>query len=184
VAATVGIAASAFSTAALPYLSRMVAQNDWNACRHTLKRYLVGVAATTVPFALLLAAFSKPLVKLLFQRGAFTGADTAVVSWVQVCYSIQIPFYVGSVLFVRFLSSIRRNDVLMYISGINLVLDVVLNLVLMRRWGVAGLALSTSLVYVISFLCVAGSSAKLLARQSRLAAGKQSTTHPETVPCP
>jgi putative peptidoglycan lipid II flippase len=57
----------------------------------------------------------------------------------------------------------RRNDLLMYASAVNLVLDIVLNFVLMRRWGIAGIALSTSLVYAASFLFVAICSVKLLA---------------------
>ncbi len=156
------IGATALSTAALPYFSQMVAQNDWAGCRHTLKRYSVLIFVTTVPLTLALMAFSRPLVRLVFQRGAFTAADTDLVSWVQICYSIQIPFYIGSMLFVRFLSSIRRNDVMMYGSGISLILDVSLNLVLMRVWGIAGIALSTSLVYVAAFLFLGACSVRLL----------------------
>jgi Na+-driven multidrug efflux pump len=35
----------------------------------------------------------------------------------------------------------------------------------MRKWGVTGIALSTSLVYVVSFLFVAICSVRLLARE-------------------
>jgi putative peptidoglycan lipid II flippase len=159
------IGAASLSTAVLPYFSQMVAQNDWAGCRNTLKWYTMAVAATTVPFTLCLIAFSKPLVRLVFQRGAFTAADTDLVGWVQVCYAIQIPFYICSILFVRFLSSAKRNHVLMWTAGICLVLDISLNLVLMKVWGVAGIALSTSLVYVVSFLVVSVYSGRLLARE-------------------
>jgi putative peptidoglycan lipid II flippase len=111
--------------------------------------------------------FSKPLVRALFQRGAFTATDTDLVSQVQVCYLIQIPFYVAGLLFVQFLSSIRRNHVLMYGSALNLVLDVVLNLVLMKVWGIAGIALSTSIVYVVSFAFLSTCSLRALAHQRR-----------------
>jgi putative peptidoglycan lipid II flippase len=161
----VTLGALALSTATLPYFSRMVAANDWAGCRHTLKRYSVLVAGAAVPFTLLVIAFSRPIVRFLYQRGAFTAADTELVSWVQVCYAIQIPFYVWSMLFVRFITSIRRNDVLMYISAINLALDIVLNLVLMRVWHVAGIALSTSIVYIVLFLMVSIWSVKFLAQE-------------------
>lgn len=159
------VGALALSTATLPYFSKMVAANDFAGCRHTLKRYSMLVAAVTVPFTLLLIAFSRPIVRVLFQRGAFTSADTELVSWVQACYAIQIPFYICAMLFVRFISSIRRNDVLMYVSAINLVLDVVLNLVLMRVWHVAGIALSTSIVYIVSFVMVSVWSVRYLFRE-------------------
>jgi putative peptidoglycan lipid II flippase len=105
---------------------------------------------------------------VLFQRGAFTAVDTELVSRVQICYAIQIPFYVCGMLFVRFISAIRRNDVLMYVSAINLFLDVVLNFALMRVWHVAGIALSTSIVYIVSFLMISVWSVRYLA-QERLA---------------
>lgn len=161
--AVLAIGATALSTAALPYFSKMVAENDWHGCRHTLKRYTVLVAAMTLPFTLAVIVLARPIIKLLLERGAFTSADTQLVSRALICYCIQIPFYVCATLYVRFLSAMRRNDLLMYASALNLVLDIVLNLLLMRRWGVAGIALSTSFVYVISFLFVTISSAKLLA---------------------
>ena len=159
------VGATGLSTATLPYFSKMVAQKDWHGCRHTLKRYSVLVAAITVPLTVLLIVFSKPLVRLLFERGAFSSMDTELVSRTQACYLIQIPFYVAGILFVRFLSSVRRTDLLMYISAANLVLDVVLNLVLMKRWGVAGIALSSSIVYLISCACVVACSVRLLSQQ-------------------
>jgi len=165
VTAITSVGGMALSTAVLPYYSRMVARNDWNGFRNTLKRYFVLVFTITIPITLGLMLLAKPLIRLLFQRGAFTSADTQLVSWVQVCYSIQIPFYVGGFLFVRFISSIKRNDVLMYGAGINLILDIVLNLLLMRVWGVAGIALSTSLVYAVSFTFLGAYSIKLLAQR-------------------
>jgi putative peptidoglycan lipid II flippase len=157
--------ANALSTAALPYFSKMISANDWNGCRHTLKRYSLLAASVTLPLTLLLMVFSRPLVRLVFQRGAFTAADTELVTWIQIYYAIQIPFYVLSLLFVRFLSSARRNDLLMYASAINLFVDIVLNLFFMRFWGVAGIALSTSIVFLISFAFVSICSIRILSRK-------------------
>ena len=169
VGAILGIGTLGLSNAALSYFSKMVAQNDWKGCRHTLKRYSQLVILTTVPLTVCLMIFSRPLVRILFQRGAFTRADTELVSLVLLCYAIQIPFYVCGILFVKFLSSIRRNDVLMYGAAINLVVDIVLNLVLMRVWGIAGIALSTSLVYIVSFLFLTTCSLRIMRREKSTA---------------
>jgi putative peptidoglycan lipid II flippase len=165
-AALLAIGATALSTATLPYFSRMAAENDWQGCRHTLKRYSALMLSVSIPITVVLIVFSRSLVRLLFQRGAFTSLDTGVVSQVQACYSLQIPAYVLCMLFVRFISSVRRNDLLMYASAINLVVDIVMNLVLMRVWGVAGIALSTSIVVVGSLIFLSLSSLRLLKRQS------------------
>jgi len=161
----VAIGATALTTAALPYFSHMVAENNWDGCRHTLKRFTALILAATVPLTLALMAFSHPLIRLIFQRGAFNALDTDLVSRVQQCYFLQLPFYMCGMLFVRFLSSIRRNDVLMYGSAISLALDISLNLVLMRKIGIAGIALSTSLVYIVAFVILGTLSVRLLRRK-------------------
>lgn len=163
----VSICAMALSTAVLPYFSQMVADGDWQGCKHTLKRYTALNATVSIPLTILLAIFSRPIIHLLFQRGAFTSADTEIVSRVQAGYMLQVPFYVLSMIFVRFITAMRRNDLLMYGAAINLVVDIAMNLVLMRIWGVAGIALSTSIVIFISFLFLSICSVKLLNQKLR-----------------
>lgn len=162
VGAVFAVGATALGTATFPYFSKMIAESNWPGCRHTLVRYSILVVSLTVPVTLCLMALSTPLVRLLFQRGAFTAADTELVSKIQICYLLQVPFYIWGMLFVRFLSAARRNEVLMYGAGISLMLDIVLNLVFMRYWGVVGIALSTSAVYFCSFMYLMICSLKLL----------------------
>jgi len=150
VSGATGIGAVAVGTAALPFFSQMVAKKQWQDCRRTLKNYGGLIFLATVPVAGGLILFSKPLIKVLYQRGAFTAADTSVVSSVQSFYSFQIPFYLLNIFSCRFLSSLRRNDLLAYGMAALLLLDIVLNLIFMRFWGVAGIALSTSGVVAIS----------------------------------
>jgi putative peptidoglycan lipid II flippase len=165
IGAIVALGSNALATALLPYFSRMAVEHDWFGCRHTLKRYLVIIVAATIPLTAVLIAVSQPLIKLLYQRGAFNAADAQLVSWIQICYAFQIPSNLIGILFVRFISAVRRNDLLMYVAGFNLVVNVVLNLALMRLWGVAGIALSTSLVYLFSAALLAAISVRLLGQE-------------------
>src|SRR5216683_883538 len=149
-----GIGTMALGRAVLPYFSGLVAREDWTGFRHTMRTYSRLTAGVTFPIMILLFLFAKPVVRMLFERGAFTSADTAVVGPVLAFYSIQIPFYALGILSVNVLSSVKRNDVLFYVAGLNIVLDVILNLVLMKTMGVAGIALSSSLVSFVSLLFV------------------------------
>lgn len=159
-----GLGTVALSTATLPYFSRMAAASDWQSCWHTLKRYSTLLLATAVPFTLAFIALSRPLVRGLYQRGAFTPADADLVARLQSLLAIQIPFLMMCALLARFLSAIRRNDLLMYGSVINLMANVGLNFMLMKIWGLQGIALSTSLMQVLSFLFFAGCTLWLLGR--------------------
>ena len=162
-----GTCTAALGAAVLPYFSQMAGQQDWDALCHTLRTYLRLIGLVATPIAVGLVIFSRPLVRLLFQRGAFTAADSAVVSAVQAMYAIQIPFYASTILLGRLVSALKRNDVLLKLSSINLALDVVLNLTLMRFLGVAGIALSTSLFYVASFLYLSYWVVKLAGQKRR-----------------
>jgi putative peptidoglycan lipid II flippase len=143
--------AGAVGTAVAPYFSHMVAASDWKGCRHTLKTWVGVTAAISVPVAVGLIAGSHLIIRVAFERGAFGKQDTAVVAPVLAMYAIQIPFFVCSRVFYRFLVAMRRTDLILYCGMLNLALDVVLNLVLMRIFGVAGIALATSLWMVSTF---------------------------------
>jgi putative peptidoglycan lipid II flippase len=150
VSARVVVGAMPLGAAALPYFSEMAAKEAWASCRQTLRTYSGLVVLVTVPITAGLFIFAQPLVRILFQRGAFTPHDTIVVARTEAWLALEIPFYVLATLGVRLVSALKRNGVLMGIAAWNTTLNAVLNWVLMRRYGVAGIALSTSIVYVVS----------------------------------
>jgi len=151
VSVVVALVAGAVSTVLTPYFSRMIAQKDWSGCRRTIRTWVGVSAAVSVPIAVLMIAGAPFLVRTLFERGAFGSQDTAVVASVMGMYAIQIPFFVCSRVFYRFLIAMRRTDLALYCGMLNLILDIALNLLLMRWLGVAGIALATSLWTVSTF---------------------------------
>lgn len=158
----IGIAAAALGTAVFPYFSRLVAAGRWATVRRTFRTYAVIVAAVTVPLAAVLALSSEPLVRLLFERGAFGADDTDLVAPVQALLALQLPFFLVSVLLTRLVAACRANQILMWGAILNVSLNAVLNLVFMRWFGVAGIALSTSVVYLFSSVYVGVRLARLL----------------------
>lgn len=92
------------------------------------------------------------LVGLTFQRGSFTPEATTLVSQIQSCYALQIPFYVANVILVRLITSMELNSVLMWISGLNLFINIILNHLFIQWFGVKGIALSTSCMFLFSFV--------------------------------
>ena len=151
VSVVLNLLAGAISTAVTPYFSQLVARRDWDGCRHTINAYFRITALISVPVAMAMIFGSQLLVRLTYQHGAFGAHDTAAVAPVQAMYAIQLPFFVVSRVFYRFLVAIRRTSLILYCGVINLILDVVLNLVCMRFYGVAGIALATSLWTISTF---------------------------------
>jgi putative peptidoglycan lipid II flippase len=145
------IASTALSTAVMPYFSRMVATEDWPNIRKSFKHYLGLIFLASAPLTGLIIFGSETIVRLLLQRGSFTPEDTLVVAQIQSCFAIQIPFYIGCMLIVRLVSAMRTNKIMMWGSAGNLAVNIGLNYLLMQWLGVAGIALSTSCVYIFSF---------------------------------
>ena len=164
VSVVLNLLAGAIATAVTPYFSQMVARRDWAGCRHTVNTYVRITALVSVPVAAMMILGSHLLVRLTYQHGAFGPQDTAAVAPVQAMYAIQLPFYIVSRVFYRYLVAIRRTSLILYCGIINLVLDVVLNLLFMRWYGVAGIALATSAWTVSTFVFLCFWTYRLLPR--------------------
>ncbi|MBW2082869.1 MAG: polysaccharide biosynthesis C-terminal domain-containing protein [Deltaproteobacteria bacterium] len=150
VAFIIGVGAVALGTAVFPQFSRLSSKGDWRQLNQISKRYGLLVFGACVPLTILLIIYSEELVRVIFQRGAFTASDTRIVSRVQSFYLLQIPFYITGMLGVRMLSALKKNHILMIISGINLIANILGNYILMKYMGVPGIGLSTSIVYFMS----------------------------------
>lgn len=152
VSMALGIGAVALGTAALPYFSHMAAREDRAGIRSAVRFHSLLVLVLSVPLVTMAVLWSEPLVDLLFHRGTFTGTDVTAVAQIQALYLLQVPFYLLVILFVRIHSALQQNRFLLTGAALNLVLNTVLNIVLMRSMGAAGIALSTSLVLLCSSL--------------------------------
>jgi putative peptidoglycan lipid II flippase len=164
VSVVLALLAGAISTAIVPSISRSIAHHEWQNCRAMLRTWVGITAAVAAPIAILLIAFAHPLVRIALQHGAFGSHDTAVVAQVLAMFAIQIPFFAASRVHYRFLIAMLRTDLVLYCGVINLALDIVLNIVLMRWFGLPGIALATSLWTVSTFIFLWYWASRVLAR--------------------
>ncbi len=145
------ILTTALTTVLTPYLSRKVIRLSPDRLWSSLWPFLLPAFLCCGVLCLIISAFSAPLVQLIFFRGAFTMEDVQKVATVQSWLVWQIPFYLSSVVLVRFIAAMQQNRIIPYIAAFNVVLNVALNFLLMKTMRVEGIALSTSLVHMCSF---------------------------------
>ncbi|MBA3707469.1 MAG: polysaccharide biosynthesis C-terminal domain-containing protein [Planctomycetes bacterium] len=150
VAFPTSIAVLALSTALLPNLSELAAAGRFAELHEVTRRVLVRSLALTVPIALGLALFARPVVAAFFEHGRFTANDTEVVTLMLRCFAAQVPFYVADILAMRALSALGRNRLLPIVAVVDLAVNVMGNLIFGRLFGPCGIALATSLVYAVS----------------------------------
>jgi putative peptidoglycan lipid II flippase len=150
VALALSIVAVSLSTVLLPRFSRLIAAGRWDDLARIFRGYAWLVVVGSVPVIAILALAADPMIRLLFQRGAFTSETTGAVSRVQLYLALQIPFYVLAMLGSRLLSALDSNQTVLRVGALALVLNVVLDYVLMQWFGVDGIAMATSLVYAVA----------------------------------
>ncbi|WP_204106172.1 MULTISPECIES: lipid II flippase MurJ [Spirulina sp. CCY15215] len=151
IASLSGLGATALGTAMIPYFSQMIACNDWKQIKIILNRYLKMIFIFGLLGTVLIIIMSEPLIQFLFQRGSFTAENTHLVAKIQSCYALQLPFYLASVIMSRLVSSLLANQILAIGTIINVAVNIGLNFLFIQKIGIAGIALSTSFVYIISF---------------------------------
>jgi len=152
----IAIGPTAVSTVVLPWFSRFTARGDAAGLRRKILRYGLLGLGITVPATIALIVGSHLLVRLLFERGAFTTADTASVAQVQDFALLRVPFSVLLALLIPLVASLRRNVLLLMVALFGIAANVILSMLLMKPLGVAGLALSTTLVNLLMVVVLSG----------------------------
>jgi len=145
-----GIGVTALGTAVLPYFSKVTAARDWPGVRRLLKTYSRLIATIAISITLIIVLLSHWIIRFIYQHGHFSAADTNIVSLVQIMFILELPFYAVGILYVRMISAMQANFILTASAAINFILNIVLDFVFMRYMGVAGIALATTIVYVLS----------------------------------
>ncbi|MDE0077437.1 MAG: murein biosynthesis integral membrane protein MurJ [Caldilineaceae bacterium] len=134
-----GMISVAISLAALPRLSQQFAAGDEGAYRKTLARGLRMVIVMIVPLLVGLGFLAEPTVRILFERGQFTAADTTqVVSALQV-YLVGALF--ASIDFPLIYAFYARNDTLLpaLVGVLSVLVYAVFALALIEGLGFLGL---------------------------------------------
>ena len=135
----------------LPYFSKLSINNKDDAFKtlyNILKRLFIGLLVVSVVLILL----SDFIVELFFERNAFTSDDTVKVANIQRMFLIGLPFTICGNIIVRFLTSINKNAFMAYVSFTTVILNIVLDIILMKYFGVFGIALCTALLQIFRSL--------------------------------
>jgi putative peptidoglycan lipid II flippase len=136
------IGPTAMGTAVLPHISAAAVLADPGALRRALTRYSLLVLAVVLPVTIGFIYFSEPIIRILFQKGAFDAAATHLVTTVQRAALLQLPVAVLLALEIRVSSARKANHLLYRVAALSLVLTIVLDVMFMRWWGVVGIALA------------------------------------------
>ena len=141
----IGLFGVSLATATLPAVSRQLAEGDRAAVRGTIAHSLSLMMMLNVPATLGLVVLAVPIVRVIFERGQFTAADTAATAAALQLYGVGLLGY--SV--VRIVSptfyALGRSRIPVMVSVATVLVNAALNIVLVQQMGYRGLALGTSI---------------------------------------
>ncbi len=148
----VGVIFAAAGRAVLPFLSRQIAAGDVRAFKETLRLNLWVVGGVTAVLSALMFVFAHLIVQILFQRGAFTPADTTHTASTLRGFTVGlIPMALGFML-ARTFSAVRKTYVLTLTSLFAILANALFDFIFARLWQSVGIALSTSAVYYCTMI--------------------------------
>ncbi len=146
-----GVFAIAISTAALPSLSSHAVDKDHLAFNDTLNHSLKLTFFITVPSMTGLIILGRPIIQLLFERGAFDSFSTIMTTQALICYSSGLWAFSGIRVIVSAFYASQDTKTPVKVAAVSLVVNLILSLLLMGPLRHGGLALALSITSSIQF---------------------------------
>lgn len=146
-----GLLALALLQALYPTLGRSGAAGEHDRFRELTGRGLATLGLALLPFAAAFVALADPLVAVVYERGEFSAADTALTAEALAFYAGAVVLLGWRDLLARAFYSLEdaRTPVLAAVAG--MAVNVAGDLTLGRAFGVGGIAASTTISLALSF---------------------------------
>ncbi len=152
----VGVVGVSFSTATLPVLSRLVAENSMDNYKSAFSGSLKMIFALAIPAAAGLIVLSKPIIALIYQHGKFTEYDTVQAAGALACYSFGLFGYASFRIARDGFYALKDIRTPVIISVFTVALNALLNYIFIFRLGFdhRSLPIATSCTITLNFLLV------------------------------
>ena len=135
-----------------PLLSDAVQEKKWAEARNLVQRVVAIEFFLLLPLGVFLFLFSQPLVRLLFERGAYTAEDTYLTSLALSYYSLGMAFLVLADFIQSVFPAFQNTRVPLLLQVVLILLNISLNFLLIEHMGIAGLALASTISELVVFV--------------------------------
>jgi len=150
-----GIFGIALASASLPAMSRAAARGDRRGLGTTLTFALGLSFYVTVPATIGLVLLRTPIVRVLFERGEFTAADTTATAQALVGYAVGLAAFSGARIAAQAFYALQEPGVAVRLGFYSVVVNVIAAVALMGPLKHGGLALASSIGAWVNFAALA-----------------------------
>jgi putative peptidoglycan lipid II flippase len=145
-----GIISNALLVPLMPVFSRLAAPENWSDLKLRIRQGLLLSALTMLPLTAIFLALADPIVRVIYQRGAFNLAASEMVVPVLMAYGVGMFFYLGRDVLVRVFYALGDGETPFRISIFNILLNALLDYLFVNLLATPGLILATVIVNITS----------------------------------
>lgn len=143
------IAITIVTTAAYPKLNKAFSKNDLINVKNIAEKSILLMLIITIPLCGGCAFYSKDIISLIYERGAFTYEMTCETASIFMFYSLGLVFFAIDTIYTKLFYTVQNMKTSMFCSLLMVLLNIVLDIAFAGWFGVQGLALATSIATII-----------------------------------
>lgn len=147
-----GVLLTSFLVPFFPRFSELAHMKNLDELKQSFILVIRSLWFLTLPIAVYLFLFSKPIIELLFQRGAFNERSTILTSSILVALLLSMIAYVARDTLTRVFYSLGDSRIPLLIAIFSIILKIILNNAFVGKYHAPGIAFATSLVTLFNFL--------------------------------
>ncbi len=148
----IGVFAVALSIAMLPILAKQAADKDIGGMKTTMVSTLTMVFALTVPATAGLIILAEPIIRLIYEHGAFTATDTLATADTLCLYSIGLFAYSTNKVLAPAFYALNKAKYPVIASFLAILINIGIITFTIDTFQHRAIALSTSCTMVINFV--------------------------------
>ena len=161
----VGVFSFVATNLLFPYFSRAAAQGELAQSRRMMVNSVKTLSFIIAPISVGLAALAEPISAILYERGEFTSADTALTASALRCFAVGMLFVAANEVLTKSFFAEGRPKIPMATSLIAMVVNIGL-VVVLSNFGIGGIALASGLASVVQ--CILNVAAMCRVSRARL----------------
>jgi len=146
---------SALVSTPMTYFLSMIAKSAATNVAESLETVNNAIAlsmAYLIPASAFMVAAARPIVTLIFGWGSFDAESVSMTSTCLAAYSLGFSFSLASGLIYRYAVATRKLGAITMLTYAFVGMNALLDWIFIRRWGLLGLTLATSVTHIICFV--------------------------------
>lgn len=147
-----GVISLTLANIAYPFFAKYITTKDYQSTNKLFENIMCLLNVILLPIVMLIVVYSNEIVQILYGHGSLGTNDIILTSKVLQLYTLSIIPIAYREILNRIFFSMSNTSAPFYASAIGVIFNITLNIILSNLIGLPGLALASSISFVISSL--------------------------------